>query len=36
VIDKKGIIRKIYGKVDLKKHPDEVLTYVQATLADKK
>lgn len=36
VIDKKGIIRKIYGKVDSQKHAAEVLAYVQATLADKK
>lgn len=29
VIDKKGIIRKIYPKVDVKKHPQEVLEFVK-------
>jgi peroxiredoxin Q/BCP len=33
VIDKKGIVRKIYPKVDAAKHPDEVLNYVKANLA---
>jgi peroxiredoxin Q/BCP len=36
VIDKKGIIRKIYSKVDVKKHPDEVLAYVKENLTEKK
>jgi peroxiredoxin Q/BCP len=33
VIDKKGIVRKIYPKADAKKHPDEVLEYVKQNLA---
>lgn len=32
VIDKKGIIRKIYPKVDPKSHPDEVLKFVKENL----
>ena len=36
VIDKKGIVRKIYPKVgDAAKHPDEVLAYVKENLKDK-
>ncbi len=36
VIDKKGIIRKIYPKVaNIQKHPDEVLAYVKDNLAGK-
>jgi thioredoxin-dependent peroxiredoxin len=35
VIDKKGIVRKIYPKVNLKNHPDEVLTFVKENLATK-
>jgi peroxiredoxin len=33
VIDKKGVVRKIYDKVDVKKHQDEVLAYVKENLA---
>jgi peroxiredoxin Q/BCP len=33
VIDKKGIVRKIYNKVDPEKHPEEVLKYIQENLA---
>jgi peroxiredoxin Q/BCP len=29
VIDKKGIVRKIYPKADFAKHPQEVLAYVK-------
>jgi peroxiredoxin len=38
VIDKKGIVRQIYapGKVDVMKHPDEVLAYIKENLAEKK
>ena len=40
VIDKMGVVRKIYGgqdaKIDVEKHPDEVLTYVKENLAKKK
>jgi peroxiredoxin Q/BCP len=36
VIDKKGIVRKIYRTVNPAQHPDEVLAYVKANLADKK
>ena len=32
VIDKQGVIRKIYPKVDIKKHPDEVLAYIRENL----
>jgi peroxiredoxin len=32
VIDKKGVVRKIYNKVDTGKHPDEVLDYVKENL----
>lgn len=32
VIDKKGVVRKIYPKVDTKAHPDEVLKYVKENL----
>lgn len=32
VIDKQGIIRKIYPKVDIRKHPDEVLAYIRENL----
>ena len=32
VIDKKGVIRKIYNMVDTAKHPDEVLEYVKENL----
>jgi peroxiredoxin Q/BCP len=33
VIDKKGIVRKIYPMADFKTHPDEVLKYVKENLA---
>jgi peroxiredoxin Q/BCP len=36
VIDKKGVVRKIYDKMDLKKHPDDVLAYIKENLAEKK
>ena len=36
VIDKEGVVRKIYHVKDIKKHPDEVLAYVKENLADKK
>ena len=36
VIDKKGIVRKIYPTVDPEKNPEEVLNYVKNNLADKK
>lgn len=36
VIDKKGVVRKIYPKVDAAKHPDEVLAFVKENLAEKK
>ena len=32
VIDKKGVVRKIFPKVDTKAHPDEVLKYVKENL----
>ncbi len=35
VIDKKGIVRKIYTKVTPADHPAEVLKYVKENLADK-
>lgn len=34
VIDKKGVVRKIYNKVDVNKHPEEVLMYVKENLKD--
>jgi peroxiredoxin Q/BCP len=36
VIDKKGVVRKIYTKVDVNTHPQEVLDYVKENLAEKK
>jgi peroxiredoxin Q/BCP len=36
VIDKKGIVRKIYPKADAKKHPDELLAWIKENLAEKK
>ena len=36
VIDKKGILRKIYPTADAAKHPDEVLQYIKENLAEKK
>ncbi|MCS7167467.1 MAG: peroxiredoxin [Gemmatales bacterium] len=32
VIDKQGIIRKIYDQVDVRKHPDEVLAWIKENL----
>jgi peroxiredoxin Q/BCP len=29
VIDKEGVIRKIYPQVDIRKHPDQVLAFVK-------
>jgi peroxiredoxin Q/BCP len=36
IIDKNGIIRKIYEVKAIPKHPDEVLAYVKNNLAEKK
>jgi thioredoxin-dependent peroxiredoxin len=36
VIDKKGIVRKIYPKANADKNPEEVLSWVKENLADKK
>jgi peroxiredoxin Q/BCP len=36
VIDKKGIVRKIYPSANADKNPQEVLDYVKNNLADKK
>jgi peroxiredoxin Q/BCP len=36
VIDKQGIIRKIYPKADASKHPAEVLAYVREHFAEKR
>jgi len=35
VIDKKGIVRKIYRNVNARNNPDEVLRYVKENLADR-
>ncbi len=35
VIDKKGIVRKVYPKADAAKNPQEVLDYVREHLTDK-
>ncbi len=35
VIDKKGVVRKIYSKADPDKNPQEVLDYVKENLTDK-
>jgi peroxiredoxin Q/BCP len=35
VIDKKGVVRKIYPKADADKNPQEVLDYVRENLTDK-
>jgi thioredoxin-dependent peroxiredoxin len=35
VIDKKGTIRKMYTVKDIKNHPQEVLDFVKANLAEK-
>jgi peroxiredoxin Q/BCP len=29
VIDKQGIVRKVYAVTDIRKHPDEVLSFVK-------
>jgi peroxiredoxin Q/BCP len=36
VIDKMGVVRKIYTTVDPTKHPDDVLNYIKTKLAEKK
>jgi len=36
VIDKQGVVRKIYPKADASKHPAEVLAYVKEYFAEKK
>jgi peroxiredoxin Q/BCP len=33
VIDKKGVLRKVYDKVSPGNHPDEVLTFVKEKLS---
>jgi peroxiredoxin len=33
VIDKQGVVRKVYETVSPAKHPDEVLAYVKENLA---
>ena len=33
VIDKKGVVRKIYPTAQAAKHPDEVLDYIKENLA---
>jgi peroxiredoxin len=35
VIDKKGVLRKVYTKVSPANHPDEVLEYVKDELNKK-
>ena len=32
VIDKKGNVRKVYDKVDVKNHPQELLDYIKENL----
>ena len=34
VIDKKGIVRQVYPKVNAAKHPQEVLDYIKENLAE--
>jgi peroxiredoxin Q/BCP len=36
VIDKKGIVRKVYPMANAQTHPDEVLKYIKDNLAEKK
>ena len=38
VIDKKGVLRKIYmpAAIDVNRHPEEVLKYIKENLTDKK
>jgi peroxiredoxin len=36
VIDKEGVVRKIYPKADAAKHPDELLAWIKENLAEKK
>lgn len=36
VIDKKGIVRKIYPKANASTHPQELLAYVKAHFAERK
>lgn len=36
VIDKKGILRKVYPTATVTTHPDEVLKYIKENLAEKK
>jgi peroxiredoxin Q/BCP len=36
IIDKKGMVRRIYNKVDAGAHPAEVLKFVKDNLAEKK
>jgi peroxiredoxin Q/BCP len=35
VIDKQGTIRKVFPKVDIRKHPEEVLAFIKENLAGK-
>jgi len=36
VVDPKGKIAKIYDKVDVKKHPEEVYAFIKKSLDEKK
>ena len=36
VIDKQGVVRKVYPKADAATNPEEFLTYVKENLANKK
>jgi peroxiredoxin Q/BCP len=35
IIDKKGVLRKVYDKVSPAKHPDEVIRYIKENLKEK-
>jgi peroxiredoxin Q/BCP len=36
VIDKKGVVRKVYTKMDVATHADEVLAFIKDNLGEKK
>jgi peroxiredoxin Q/BCP len=36
IIDKKGVVRKVYTKVDVGAHPAEVLKFVKESLGERK
>jgi peroxiredoxin len=36
VIDKEGVVRKVYPKADAAKHPEELLAWIKENLAEKK